>query len=357
MSENNSFRPERSPVKGGFPSNNLEIKGNIPPELLEKLQQNSTKQNFEEVEEMVVPEITPPQKAPSLIKKKKENLANAFNPVSVSNTLQSILEDVKETSSTYEKITLPSLGKFYDGTNGPTDGVLHIRPMTGAEEQILATQRFVKKGVAIDMIFNKCIKESKQYSSEKFLDVDRTYLLIYLRGISYGPEYDVEITCPFTDNTFPYTINLDTDLSVERCPDDFGPENLYGVLPSSKLEFTYRLPDGQDTQKIMNHRERNLKFDVSNQADDTLLYRTALLINEIGNEKGVITDEKEILILLKNLKMEDLAYLRSKVTEEPFGVNSKLKIISPYTQQEFEQELPYGTSFFLPTARKEVTQA
>ena len=46
----------------------------------------------------------------------------------------------------------PSKGRFY--TDIP--GVLHVKPMTGVEEQILATQRIVKKGKAIDAIFRNC---------------------------------------------------------------------------------------------------------------------------------------------------------------------------------------------------------
>ncbi|WP_447516277.1 hypothetical protein, partial [Clostridioides difficile] len=63
--------------------------------------------------------------------------------------------------------------------------------MTGEEEQILATPRFVRKGQAINMIFQRCLKE--QFRPEQFLTIDRTYILIYLRGISYSPNYDVEV--------------------------------------------------------------------------------------------------------------------------------------------------------------------
>lgn len=351
MSSDESFRPERTPIKRtenpfntAVDSNKegIEIKGNMPPELLQRINSFSQQTNNDEVNENVNVNYQP-----KVIKNKKV----AFNnPVTTSNKLQEILEGIKEVSSTYEEIVLPSLGKFYNGTNGPTDGKLKIRPMTGAEEQILATQRFVKKGKAMNMIFDKCIKESKQYPSENLLVADRNFLLIYLRGISYGPEYEVEITCPFTDKKFPYTIDLNLDIT--QCPDIFNPSNLYGVLPRTKLNFSYRLPNGVDEQRITDHRDRNIKFDNSEKADDTLLYRTALLINEIDE----IDDEREILVLLKNLPIADVAYLRNLTTNEPFGVNTKILITSPFTGEEFETELPFDTSFFLPTAKKEQTQ-
>jgi hypothetical protein len=249
-------------------------------------------------------------------------------------------------SMVYERVELPSKGKFYTGEDGPSDGVIHIRPMTGEEEEILATPRFVKKGQAINMIFNRCMKES--YDSANFLTQDRTYMLIYLRGISYTPEYDVEVRDPESDQTFATTINLN-DLFVDFCSSDFGVGNLEDVLPVTGYRFRYRLAVGKDEQMIQDHRERRAKnFDLSGQADDTLLYRTAHLLEEIEG----LTDKNEIQTLLKKLPIQDVAYLRTVVNEPPFGVDTKVSITNPYSLRDFEIELPLESNFFFPRARK-----
>lgn len=249
----------------------------------------------------------------------------------------------------YERIELPSKGKFYDGENGPKDGVIHLRPMTGEEEEILATPRFVKKGQAINMIFNRCMRE--QYNSSSFLTQDRTYMLIYLRGISYTPEYDVEVKDPDSDQTFATTINLN-DLYVDYCEADFGPENLEDTLPTTGYRFRYRLAIGSDEQQIQDYRERRAKnFDLSGQADDTLIYRTAHLIEEIEG----LTDKYEIQTLLKKLPIQDVAYLRTVVNEPPFGVDTKVNITNPYTLRDFEIELPLEANFFFPRAKRKKT--
>jgi len=246
----------------------------------------------------------------------------------------------------YEKIELPSKGKFYTGEDGPADGVVHIRPMTGEEEEILATPRFVKKGQAINMIFNRCMKEN--YDSANFLTQDRTYMLIYLRGISYTPEYDVEVRDPETDQTFATTINLN-DLFVDYCKAEFGSDNLEDVLPVTGYRFRYRLAVGKDEQVIQEYRERRAKnFDLSGQADDTLLYRTAHLIEEVEG----LTDKSEIQTLLKKLPIQDVAYLRTVVNEPPFGVDTKVAITNPYSLRDFEIELPLESNFFFPRAKK-----
>ena len=249
----------------------------------------------------------------------------------------------------YEPIELPSKGKFYNSEDGPTNGVIHLRPMTGEEEEILATPRFVKKGQAINMIFNRCMREN--YDSSNFLTQDRTYMLIYLRGISYTPEYDVEIRDPDSDQTFATTINLN-DLYVDQCGPEFGPENLTDTLPSTGYRFQYRLAVGKDEQLIQDYRERRAKnFDLSSQEDDTLLYRTAHLIEEIEG----LTDKLEIQMLLKKLPIQDVAYLRTVVNEPPFGVDTKVSITNPYTLRDFEVELPLESNFFFPRARRKKT--
>jgi hypothetical protein len=246
----------------------------------------------------------------------------------------------------FERIELPSKGKFYDGENGPSDGVIHLRPMTGEEEEILATPRFVKKGQAINMIFNRCMKEN--FDSSDFLTQDRTYMLIYLRGISYTPEYDVEVRDPESDQTFATTINLN-ELYVDYCKPDFGPENTEDSLPSTEYRFRYRLATGKDEQAIQDYRDRRAKnFDLSGQADDTLLYRTAHLIEEIEG----LTDKLEIQTLLKKLPIQDVAYLRTVVNEPPFGVDTKVSITNPYSLRDFEIELPLESNFFFPRAKR-----
>ncbi len=252
----------------------------------------------------------------------------------------------------HEKIILPSKGKFYDGENGPSDGVVNIRPMTGEEEEILATPRFVKRGQAIDMIFNKCMKEN--YDSANFLTQDRTYMLIYLRGISYTPEYEVEVKDPDSDQTFATSINL-SELYVEYCKEDFSSENLRDTLPVTGYNFSYKLATGKDEKTVQDYRDRRAKnFDLSGQADDTLLYRTAHMISEIEG----LTEKIEIQTLLKKLPIQDVAYLRTVVNEPPFGVDTKVSVNNPYTMSDFEMELPLEANFFFPRAKKKtVTQA
>ena len=317
------FRQDRDPAAKimATPSTDaVKITGNIPPAFRQALK--AARGEAASEEQTAVPQVRP-QGSPAL---------------------EDLIEGLRDKSSTYDEITLPSKGVFYDGKDGPTNGVLHIRPMTGEEEQILATPRYVRKGQAINMIFQRCLQE--HYKTENLLSIDRTFLLIWLRGISYSPEYDVEIKCPDCDRKFNTTINMD-ELLVNQCPVNYRPP-LTGVLPASGYKFEYRLSRGKDESEIQEHRERHLKMFGDAGTDDSLIYRSAHLIDNIEGLK----DKKELVMLIKKLPVQDVSYLRNLITDPPFGVDTKCQIVCASCQSDFEVDLPLESNFFFPRPKR-----
>lgn len=312
----------------------LEIKGNIPPQFQNALsrERKAKREQAKEVDTSEPDDIVP---------------VSRREVQSTIRTLEQLIHGIQTQSTLYEEIVLPSKGKFYDGEDGPQDGVIHVRPMTGEEEQILATPRFVKKGQAINMIFDRCMQEN--FNSERFITPDRTYMLIFLRGISYTPSYDVEVKCPHCDRKFATVIDLN-DLYVEFCPENFSIGNLKDSLPTTGYNFSYRLSTGTDERLVQAHRDRKLRggFETSERADDTLLYRTAIMVEDIEG----LTDKDELQALLKKLPINDVAYLRTVVNEPPFGVDTKVEIPCPGCLSDFEIELPLESNFFFPRGRK-----
>lgn len=304
-----------------------EIKGNIPPAIQAMMSQNPALSSL-------------PKQIPTA------DIASRYMQQPPSSTELDALLQRLASDHTWEEIELPSRGKFYESIPGK----LNVRAMTGKEEQILATGRFVRKGVAIDMIFKECIKEP--IDTTQLLSVDRNYLLIFLRGISYTTDYDVEIRCPACTTNFSTIIDLDA-IEVESCPADFGPEQLKGVLPVSGFNFKYRLSKGGDEQSVASYRDKRIQMFGDNGEDDTLLYRNALLIESIEG----VTDKNEIKILLKKLLVNDVVHLRNLINEPPFGVQTSIDMLCPSCAEEFKVELPLETSFFFPRKKETRTQA
>lgn len=314
-----------SPFMGNMSDSPIHMSGKVPEEFQRILQaQRSGQAPVQERQEIVRPQRSEPNYTSGSLSPAFENLVSRLNNVVA-----------------WEKIDLPSQGKFYSDIPGS----LHVRPMTGYEEQILTQQRFVKRGQAIDMIFQQCVKEKIQ--PEKLLAVDRTYLLIYLRGISYTTEYDVEIKCPECAFKFNKVINLDL-LEVQPCEEDFGPDNLFGILPTSGFKFSYRLPTGQDDLEVARHREKRLKGFNEQQDDDTVMHRLSLLLNDIEG----VSDKQELMHLLKKLPVNDVVHIRNVINVPPFGVDTSVPMGCPSCFADFDVDLPFEVGFFFPKKKK-----
>lgn len=324
----------------------FEISGNIPPAFRDVLMQKAQSP-------------TQPQGQPTPVDHTADRLEDLplqgtvrqkSKPVEstrVSSTSQASSEFLRTKEKirsfhTYDEIELPSKSKFYS-TIPP---IIHVRPMTGEEENILATPRYVKKGKAVDKIFENVIQEN--IDTTELLSIDRSFLLIFLRGISYTPEYDVEVKCPSCDVKFNTMIDLNM-MEVTMCPDDFGPDSLEGKLPRTGLDYKYRLSTGDDEQRVTRHREMHVKEFGDQREDDTLLYRSALLLEYIDE----VTNTNELLALLRDLPVEDVNFIRNMINEPPFGVDSEIGLVCPSCTSEFEIQLPMEASFFFPRKKKE----
>lgn len=258
--------------------------------------------------------------------------------------LNELLEGLKPVTGRYEECRLPSLSKFYLNGEAPEGGLVHLRPMTGEEEEILSTQRLLKKGHAINMVFRNCVREN--INPEKWLTVDRTHVLIYLRGISMGPQYQVELKCPLCNHRHEAVLNL--DLPVKYCPKDYGIDNLRDVLPTTNYKFSFRLPTVHD-EAVMNDYMDKRKKNENSGPDDTFVYRTALLLEEIEG----LNDHASLMTLIERLPIADVAYLRNVMNDIPFGAETKITQWCPGCAEDFDVELPIEASFFFPQRKKE----
>ena len=337
------------PVEMGGDTGSFAIQGHVPPQF----QQALRRAQEEEAQDEQPPQAPRPRTRQQPQMQQYTN-QSADMRITGSNKLEELLAGIRQKAGVYEKIELPSKGKFYDGTDGPTDGILHVRSMTGEEEQILATPRFVRKGQAINMIFQNCVQE--RINPDKLLTADRTYLLIFLRGISYTPAYDVEVRCSNCDAKFATVIDLNS-LWVDPCPDDFDPGILSGTLPTTGYHYRYRLSRGVDETQLQEYREHKMKgFDTAGKPDDTLIYRTAQLLVDIEG----LDNKHELLALLKRLPISDVSHLRNAVKEPPFGVDTNIEIPCPSCMSDFTVDLPLEANFFFPrkkTDSRNTTQA
>ena len=117
------------------------------------------------------------------------------------------MADAKQPKFPSEIIDLPSGGIVYSEDSPLRKGKIEIKYMTAREEDILTSQNLIKKGVVIDVLLNSLIL-TKEVVAEDFIVGDKNAVMVAARILAYGPDYEVEITNPRTDEKFKHTFNL-----------------------------------------------------------------------------------------------------------------------------------------------------
>jgi len=279
-----------------------------------------------------------------IVNKNPEPIVVADNKFLGNKTSQEIIAHLKKKQQ-FEEVMLPSRNMLYEKYNLIVDKPIHVRPMTIEEEKIISTPRLIKSGQAIDKIFEACIYEN--VPPGKLLTADRTFLLFYIRGISYGPDYEVDIKCPSCDTQFSEEINLDT-LSIEFCADDFEGE-ISCILPDSQLAIKYKVPNGDDERTLSRHRDMIIRGGFRSDApDDTIVRRNIMLITNIEG----ITNKIEIEQIVSNIGVQDSNFIREKINEPGFGINTNIGMQCKYCYHEWELDLPIDANFFFPRTKR-----
>ena len=226
--------------------------------------------------------------------------------------INELLSDLPQDTRT--KVDLPSECRVYD--NLPTDEPVTILPMTFDDEKIIAT---AKREDASNLLLSKCAPDINVGS---LLTMDKIYLLMKIREVSYGDDYHPTIVCPGCSVETKTVIKI-SELPVNPVPDDF--KDTFDLdLPVSKRKVKVRLPRVKDekyTSDINTHLWRFL-VDVEGHTDS--LVRS-------GFVKGLPLRDVKVIVAAMKL---------------PYGVESKIKFECPECSKTTVIELPIDSSFF-----------
>jgi len=228
--------------------------------------------------------------------------------------INDILSDVPE--DTEVQVYLPSRNKVYDLEE---DHVLTLRPMTFEDEKQLIS---AKTEDPINLLLDRCLDG---ISVTKLLSFDKLYLIMKLREISYGDEYETLLACSHCSTENPTTIKL-SELLVHEVPDEFT-EPVIVKLPKAKKEVNVRLPRVSDEKLLAN-------------AEDSLdgLWR---FVESIDGH----TDKAIIAEVLNKLPLVDIKTILSAFNLD-FGVDTKVKLKCKSCGGVSIIDLPITANFF-----------
>jgi len=111
----------------------------------------------------------------------------------------------KERRIATEVVDLISQGKVYPEGHTLRSGTIEMRYMTAYDEDILMTQSYIEKGIAINKLIEALIVSPVSFDEIAGIDVNG--LIVAARILSYGKIYEVSVKSP-TDEIIQDQIDL-----------------------------------------------------------------------------------------------------------------------------------------------------
>jgi hypothetical protein len=233
---------------------------------------------------------------------------------------QKIIEELlnEVPSNTTQEVELPSECRAYtlDDPNMPVT----IRPMTFDDEKAIVGAK--KNDDPVNLVLQRCVNNIKVLD---LLPMDKLYLIMKLREISYGDDYNTLLICQECGAENPTAVKL-SSLNVNPVPDDF-------VDP---IEIT--LPIASKKVKVRQPRVRDEKLFSDTEAALDQLWR---FVTEIEGH----TDKSIISAVMDKLPLKDMRTILNAIKSE-YGVDTKIKFVCKDCGGVSVVDLPIDASFF-----------
>lgn len=300
---------------------------------------------------------------------KSSKIAELGKDMTDADFIMALSEAPDELLIPWEDCPLPSGGIYYPGW---TNEVVKVRAMMQSVEKVFANKRLTSSGQALDAMFEKCCQFPGDFDPADLLVGDRTFLLYYIRGLTYGNLYKFAITCPHcgAQSTHTYDMN-ELFSSVIHAKSNLGPEPFRVLLPhlsevsNREIYAGVRLLRSRDINDILNRRKFNKRLDgnsvrasmqrrrrpggmknnPSQASDQTEAIMDGSLEKTIVSFGGV-SDPNIVANMIARLHSRDNAAIREFLLEATPGIDTTVTIECPECQNEVTMELPITDGFF-----------
>lgn len=242
-----------------------------------------------------------------------------------------------------KEVTLPSSGKFYEGQI--PGGVVSIEPL-GTKEEKLFSAGYDSGAEVINKIFDACVASPVDHRD--LVLGDRMYLLLQLRAISYGSNYEFPFRCSECNRRSYKDVDL-TKLPVIKASGDDGMKFTV-TLPILGNELVLRLLTGRDEDKIRRYIKQVTAKSKGRQTSAEYTYRLARRVVSIdGDPTGI----RESMEFVESLKGQDSLAIRDAIIDADIGPDLDVEPICQHCQFENGPfSVPFNAEFFRPRRRR-----
>ena len=237
-----------------------------------------------------------------------------------SDILGRILENLPP--ETVVEIDLPSRNKFYS-LEDPTKPVT-MRPMNFEDEKVLASHIEMGGNTnPVGLLLGRCRSNLK---ASNLLLMDKIYLVMKLREISYGEEFQASITCKACHKDTDVTFDL-TQLPVNYVSEDFTlPMSI--MLPVLKKEVKVLMPTTEDEDLLVDTSRAMKK-----------LWKFVAEVDGCSN-KAIISE------VINKLPLRDVHTIIDAIASQEYGVQTEVQFQCLHCKENTLMDLPITPDFF-----------
>lgn len=237
----------------------------------------------------------------------------------------------------WDTVKLPSKGVYYP--NGVDE--LKVEYLTAKDEDLLTTPALLENGTVLDVLLKKKIKTP--INVDAMLTGDKNAVLLFLRASSYGHNYEVNVTNPFTNKTFKSEVDLRKlkYKEITEMPDGAG---LFTVkLPMRKKLVKFRLLTHKE-ERTLKQQAETIQESYGNLFAEISTLRLKSSIKQIGDK--VETDY--IHRFVDAMPAGDALAVRRKYEEVKPDVDMEYDFVTP-DGKPFRSTIVMGVDFFFPS--------
>jgi hypothetical protein len=239
-----------------------------------------------------------------------------------------------------EVLDLPSKGLVYPKENPLSSGQVRIKLMTAKEEDILSSSNLIKKGLAIDTLFESILLDGVK--ADDIIVGDKNAILLATRLLGYGPDYSFTFYSSKAGDSIEASVDLSQVQTKEVDFSLFKNKNEFEYTTASGTKITFKIIT-HGTEKLIDKDIEALKKinkDVSSDISTRLRHQ----ILSVDGKNDLATINK----FVNNMLAREARAFREYVKSITPDMNMKFE----YTHDDGEVEeapITMGVSFFWPS--------
>ena len=252
-------------------------------------------------------------------------------------------------STPTEFVDLPSKGRYYPEGH-PLRGKeeIEIRHMTAKDEDILASETLIRKGIAVERLLQNVLVD-KNIDINSLLIGDKNALVVATRITGYGEAYETQVSCPSCSRSVDQSFDLSV-LSLYHAEEkdlasyeiEISSNGTFSLrMPVSKVFVEVRLMNGYDEEYLLKLGENKRK----KKLQETMLtdQLTRMIVSVDGDDSSMAKNQ-----FIQHMPARDSRYLRTIYQKVVPDIDRVQEFICTSCGHAQELEVPFTVDFFWP---------